>query len=141
MKTLVPLIDSVLAWAYLANETILKNNHDPLSLSLLDTHLAAMVNERRKLVAPPAKRKSRAAASAAAAAPDAEPISVVVVRDGDRQTLLYVNGLLRNRKDSNDAFEVARLTEGRPCVVETRVLPWWRGGLGPPMYLHEVPEG
>ncbi|WP_417744779.1 hypothetical protein [Rosistilla oblonga] len=51
--------------------------------------------------------------------PDDSPMQICIVCDMPGRTAVYLNGELQERDDHNDAYEIARLTQGKPCVVTT----------------------
>jgi len=47
-------------------------------------------------------------------------LMVVVVCDDYGETAVYLNGVHQERFNTNDAYDVARVTNGKPCRVVTR---------------------
>lgn len=45
--------------------------------------------------------------------------TIVVACNESGETAIYFNGELQDREDSNDAYEIARITESLPCRVIT----------------------
>ena len=66
--------------------------------------------------------------------------SVTVVCGEDRETAIYLNGELQDREDSNDAYEIARITKSLPCRVTTRNPVGWQCGKNWPQSLLDVPS-
>lgn len=65
--------------------------------------------------------------------------SVTVVCGEDGETAVYLNGKLQDRRDTNDAYEIARVTKSHPCIVETRNPDGWQCGKNWPELLKDVP--
>lgn len=65
-------------------------------------------------------------------------VEIVIVCDERMKTALYKGGVLQNRVDSNDGYEVARLSEGGACKVRTRNPVDWTADPWPD-YLLDIP--
>lgn len=65
---------------------------------------------------------------------------ITVVCGEDRETAIYLNGELQEREDSNDAYEIARITKSLPCRVTTRNPVGWQCGKNWPQLLADVPS-
>lgn len=72
--------------------------------------------------------------------PDNATQLITVVCGEDRETAIYLNGELQEREDSNDAYEIARVTKSLPCRVETRNPVGWKCGRNWPQLLSDIPS-
>lgn len=66
-------------------------------------------------------------------------VLTIVCDDVSGSTRVYADGVLCARFDSNDGYEIARLSHGLPCIVETRNPHQWRANGNWPESLADVP--